>query len=227
MQQLERERQVKLLTSTDTESKLQEEVEFLHEQVESLQLELRHTKQQLQETDQELRYVNHELHTALKSGQSTHEQAKQLAKVVLVSQKPTRESLAELLSNLYDSTIEPWELGWSQSPTSRRAEPERVFAKRAELKAQRVQILGQFNKLQSQVTRLKPQYYDELRVCVTETRHYLDQRPNPSPFHSAVPILPYLLKSADHTSVFTAAETSKSNASQPQTSPRMRSSPVN
>lgn len=203
MQQPRQERQlVELLVSTNTEkSQLQEEVEFLREQVESLQLELRHTKQQLQETDQELRYVNHELHTALKSGQPTHEQAKQLAKVVLVSQKPTRESLAELLSTLYNSTIEPWELGWNQSPNSRRAEPERVIAERAELKAQRVQIIGQFNRLQSQVNKLRPQH-DELRVCVTETRHYLDQRPSPSSFHSAVPILPYLLKSADHTSVF-------------------------
>lgn len=189
-----------LLTSTDTEnSQLQEEVEFLHEQVESLQVELRHTQQQLQETDQELRYVNHELHTALKAGQPTYEQAKQLAKITLESQKSTRESLAELLSTLYNSTIEPWELGWSQSPNLRRVEPERVFVQRAELKAQRVQLVGQFNRLQSQITRLKPQH-DELRVCVTETRHYLDQRPkSPSSFHSAVPILPYLLKSADHT----------------------------
>jgi regulator of replication initiation timing len=95
-----------------------EKIEFLFEQVKSQQLYLQYLEQQLQQvqeeliyTNQEVEYMNSELRSLLKSLPMTLDRAQESAKTILASQEPTRESLAQLLSVIYCSVVEPWELG--------------------------------------------------------------------------------------------------------------------
>ncbi|MDM9380941.1 hypothetical protein QUB80_09515 [Chlorogloeopsis sp. ULAP01] len=73
---------------------------------------------ELQEIEQELSYVNKELCAALTSEWLTLDEAKELAKKILISKKTVRESVAELLSAIYNLTVETSELGHIDTPNS-------------------------------------------------------------------------------------------------------------
>ncbi|MFQ4143280.1 hypothetical protein [Chlorogloeopsis sp. ULAP02] len=73
---------------------------------------------ELQDIEQELSYVNKELCAALTSDWLTLDEAKELAKKILVSKKTVRESVAELLSAIYNLTVETSELGHIDTPNS-------------------------------------------------------------------------------------------------------------
>lgn len=134
-----------------------EEVEFLFEQVKSQKLYLQYLEQQLQQiqeeltyTNQEMEYMNSELSSIFSSLPMTLDQAKESAKTILASQKPTRESLAQLLSAIYGSVVEPWELGLRERPPLMnpnlkiRAELDAFSAKRKQLQAEMLQLKALF-----------------------------------------------------------------------------------
>lgn len=95
----------RLLAAQDEINLLREQLEFSRELTESLKLESRYKDRQLQEVEQELKYTNHDLCTALMLEQVCFEEAKELAKTILKSKKPVSQSLAELLSAIYGSTV--------------------------------------------------------------------------------------------------------------------------
>jgi septal ring factor EnvC (AmiA/AmiB activator) len=139
-----------------------EEVEFMSEQIQSQKLYLKYLEQQLQQlqeelsdTNQEMEYINSELCSIFSSLPMTLDQAKESAKTILASQKPTRESLAQLLSAIYGSIVEPWELGLRESPPSIninlkiRAEIDALSARRKQLKAERKQLKAEMLQLKT------------------------------------------------------------------------------
>lgn len=90
--------------------RLREQVEFQGELVESLKLKLRYQEQELQEAEQELVYTNRDLCNALILEGVCLETAKELAKTILKSKKSVSESLAELLTAIYGSSVRSEEL---------------------------------------------------------------------------------------------------------------------
>lgn len=102
---------------------LQDEVEILREQIDSLQQALHSENQQRQEIEQELKQINNELslmkielHSVLCSQPVSVDEAKELAKTILVSKKPAQASIAQLLSAIYGKTVEAWELHQQPRP---------------------------------------------------------------------------------------------------------------
>lgn len=99
-------------------SEIENEVEVLHEQIESQKQQLRYTLQLTEEYRQELELTEHEwvlvqqeLCTLLMSSVKLElNEAKELAKTILKSHKFDNQSLAELLSAIYDSQVKPEEL---------------------------------------------------------------------------------------------------------------------
>ncbi|MBW4596110.1 MAG: hypothetical protein KME46_25210 [Brasilonema angustatum HA4187-MV1] len=90
---------------------MEETLELLCEQVESFKQLLYHKELELQEIQQELRDTNEDFLTALNSPCLTLNSAKKLVKEILVSKKPIiGETLATLLSAIYNSTVELQEL---------------------------------------------------------------------------------------------------------------------
>lgn len=89
---------------------LQDTIEILQEQLESLNQLLLYKELEIQEMEQELLSTNQELCSALSLECLTLEEAKELAKKILASQKPTGECLAELLSAIYGSSVKADEL---------------------------------------------------------------------------------------------------------------------
>lgn len=81
----------------DTIEELEEKVEFLLEQIESLKLYLCDKDYELQEIRQELIYTNQELCTALNSQPLTIDEAIELTKKLLASDRLTEDALVELL----------------------------------------------------------------------------------------------------------------------------------
>ncbi|MBD2773463.1 hypothetical protein [Iningainema tapete] len=82
---------------------LEEKVEFLLEQIESLKQYLCHKNYELQQIEQELGYTNKELRDALNAKLLNINEAMELAKNLLASNKPTKDILAELLIAIYSS----------------------------------------------------------------------------------------------------------------------------
>ena len=94
------------------------EIEFLRQQLELLKQELdcecqlTHAyRQELQDTEGELRRVEKELSNIPKVQRLGLDQAKELAKSIVKSNTSVSESLAQLLSGIYNSTVKPGELG--------------------------------------------------------------------------------------------------------------------
>lgn len=144
-----------------------EEVEFMREQVQSQKLYLQYLEQQLQQlqkelsyTEQEVEYMNSELCSLFSSLPMTLDQAKESAKTILASRKPTRESLAQLLSTIYGSIVEPWELGVRESPPPMnsapkiKAELDAFSARRKQLKAEMLQLKALFASFKIHVDSL-------------------------------------------------------------------------
>ncbi|MBW4595239.1 MAG: hypothetical protein KME46_20620 [Brasilonema angustatum HA4187-MV1] len=98
---------------------MEETLELLCEQVESFKQLLYYKELELQEIQQELRDTNEDLLTALNSPCLTLNSAKKLVKEILVSKKPIiGETLATLLSAIYNSTVEPQELEQKEKSNS-------------------------------------------------------------------------------------------------------------
>ncbi|WP_414582074.1 hypothetical protein [Scytonema sp. PCC 10023] len=89
---------------------IEDTVELLCEQIETFKQLLEYKQLEIEEIKQELRYTNEDLCAALNSPWVTLDQAKQLVKQILVSKKPVNETLAELLSAIYNSPVKPLEL---------------------------------------------------------------------------------------------------------------------
>ncbi len=87
----------------DKIEELEETVEFLLEKIEGWKLEIRNKNYELQEIKQELSYSNQELCTALNLKQLTINEAIELAKKLLASDKPTEDVLLELLLAIYSA----------------------------------------------------------------------------------------------------------------------------
>lgn len=100
----------RLLVAENQIELLREQMEFWREQIENLNQELRHKEQQLQATEQELNYTNKELSSALMLERINQVEAKKFSKIILKSNKSASQSLAELLSAIYGSQVQPEEL---------------------------------------------------------------------------------------------------------------------
>ena len=148
----------------------QDENQLLREQVDTLKLELSYQSQQLQEIQQELSNTNHDLCTALMAERLTLDEAKELAKEIVITQKPIRESLAQLLSAIYISPVESGELGCIPKPTladrSRFSSEVNKFNERFdELKTQLTTFQGQLDTFKARREQLSVQI-----KTITETK---------------------------------------------------------
>lgn len=149
-----------------------EEIELLREQVESLKLELSEQTQQLQETEEELKYTNQELRDAnyelceaVNLKPLNLNEAKQLATALLRYEKPTRECLAELLSAIYGSPIEAWELdstkkksSFVKNSTVKMVDFNQLAAERVKLKSQFHELGARFIAFKANFARFKTEY---------------------------------------------------------------------
>lgn len=160
-----------------------EEIELLREQVESLKLELFEQNQQLQETEKELRYTNQELRdanyelcTAVNLKYLTLNEAKQLAIVFLRCEKSTRECLADLLSAIYGSPIEAWELGSTEKKLPSVKNNTVKIVNVHLLSAERVKLKSQFNELGARFIAFKANFsrfkteYDQIKKSITRIK---------------------------------------------------------
>ncbi|GJD20761.1 hypothetical protein RIVM261_057170 [Rivularia sp. IAM M-261] len=88
----------------------EDKVKLLTARVESLEQQLVLKKYELQATQEELKSTNEDLIAALKPDILTQAEAKELAQNVLASKGSIHESLAKLLSGIYNTKIEASEL---------------------------------------------------------------------------------------------------------------------
>ena len=98
--------------NTDKILALGQKVEFLDEQVESLKQELQYKERVLEQyqqeimcTNSEMSIVNNDLQDVLSLKNLEVDKAIQLAQSILSNNKSTRESLADLLSAIYDVLV--------------------------------------------------------------------------------------------------------------------------
>jgi len=159
---------------------MEDTVELLCEQVETLK-ELLHYKQlELQEIERELRYTNEDLCAALNSELVTLDEAKQLVKKILITKKPVGETLAKLLSAIYNSPVKACEL--EQTDKSNSTTPSTSVPDN--------DLLINFEAFKTKITALRKQsaeiraksriVRDYTREVKTECRHVkaqLSQRP--------------------------------------------------
>lgn len=96
---------------TDEIRKLEDTVELFREQIESLKQELRCECELIEVYRQELRYANSELLTACMLKTLGLDEAKEVAFSIVKSNKSVGESLAKLLSAIYNSPVKPSDLG--------------------------------------------------------------------------------------------------------------------
>ena len=103
----------------DEIQKLEDTVELLSEQIESLKQLLRCEcevtevyRQELRDTERELRYTNSELQTACMLETLGLDEAKEVASSIVKSNKSVGESLAKLLSAIYNSPVKTSDLGY-------------------------------------------------------------------------------------------------------------------
>lgn len=142
------------------------EIEFLRQQLELLKQELdcecqltQAYRQELQDIESDLRRKEKELSTALLNLQMLElDRAKELAKSIVKSNKSVSESLAQLLSGIYNSTVEPGEFGQARSSKfrikpSRRS--DRMTARFVELEACLGEFKAQFGEFKAQFDKLK------------------------------------------------------------------------
>ena len=99
--------------------KLEDTIELLSEQIESLKQQLRCECEltevylrELRDTERELRYANLELCAACMLETLGLDEAKELASSIVKSNKSVGESLAKLLSAIYNSPVKPSNLGY-------------------------------------------------------------------------------------------------------------------
>ncbi|NMG21090.1 hypothetical protein [Brasilonema bromeliae] len=97
---------------------VEDRVELLCEQVETLKQLLYDKELELQEIKQELRDTNEDLWATLNSPWLALDEAKELVKEILVSKKPIAETLATLITTIYNSTVKPLELGHKEKSNS-------------------------------------------------------------------------------------------------------------
>lgn len=103
----------RLLAAFEEIESLLEQVKYLNEVIESQNSYQRYQDQELQKLEQELKVTNDDLCNALTVEHlvpQTLEEALKLASTILRSEKSTSEFLAELLTAIYNSTVESKEL---------------------------------------------------------------------------------------------------------------------
>ncbi len=103
----------RLLAAFEEIESLREQVKYLNEVIESQNSYQRYQDQELQKLEQELKVTNDDLCNALSVERlvpPTLEEALKLASTILRSEKSTSEFLAELLTAIYNSTVESKEL---------------------------------------------------------------------------------------------------------------------
>ncbi|GAA6620183.1 hypothetical protein [Scytonema sp. NUACC26] len=153
------------LDSEEIES-LREEVEFLHELVDSLNLLLLYKEQELQEIASELEEINCDNMTAFITqpyAYLTLEDAKKLASTLLTSKKSANASLAELLTTIYGSKVNPDELNPIDELSTKvnsfnyNAFDE-IIARSQELKAQSKQLRATYHEMGSRFITFKAHY---------------------------------------------------------------------
>ena len=128
----------RLLAAQDELELSREQIEFWRELVDSLNLELRDKEQRIQQVEQELMYTNQELCNAFMLQKLEPDEAIEFAQKILQNQKSVSESLAELLTAIYNRAIKPKELAqMDSSPTESliNAEVNQIVADLEEFKA--------------------------------------------------------------------------------------------
>lgn len=147
------------------------EIEFLRQQLELLKQELdcecqltQAYCQQLQDTESELKRVEEKLNIILKVQMLGLERAKELAKSIVKSNKSVRESLAQLISDIYNLTVKPAELGSTIYRSRLRIRP---YRRSGEMKAKLNELEVRLGEVKAECFEVKAQF-DQLKVsCVT------------------------------------------------------------
>lgn len=154
----------RLLVAENQIELLHEQIELLHEQiefwrklVESLNLELHDKEQQLQAIEQELNYTNKELCSALMFERVNLAEAKELSKTILKNNKSASQSLADVLSAIYGSQVQPEELEQidNTSMPLKTADANVIINNLRQIRANSKAIKAQFNELGSQFVMLQ------------------------------------------------------------------------
>jgi septal ring factor EnvC (AmiA/AmiB activator) len=161
--------QKKVANEANAVEACQEEIGVLREQVESQHQDLVYRNQQVQAieeelkaTNQELYAINCELNAALLSECMTLSKAKKLAKTLVASERPIRESLAELLSAIYGIRVAPQELEKETTDdsvsSSRRAKENQFSSEYVEVQSRFHELGARFVAFKAQFNRFKALY---------------------------------------------------------------------
>ncbi|WP_017318280.1 hypothetical protein [Mastigocladopsis repens] len=153
---------------------LHEQVEFLRELVESENLNRRHEEQKLQELKQELKMTNQELSTALMEDRLSLDEAKELARILLKSEKSARVSFAELLTTIYGCAVKPEELQQIDSLNMKTVPLKKdlvrdIFANSNKLKHHSKQLSKQYEGLGWRFMTMKD-LYSKIQAYWTECK---------------------------------------------------------
>lgn len=140
---------------------IEDTVELLCEQVETLKQLLEYKQLELQEIQRELRYTNEELCAALNSEWLTLDEAKEVVKKIFVSKKPVSQTLARLLSAIYNSTVKASE--FEQIDNSHSIKPSSTEPDNC--------LIIHFEALKTKITALKKQSA-EIRAKSRMVREY-------------------------------------------------------
>lgn len=142
------------------------EIELLRQQLELLKQELdcecqltQAYRQEMQDTESEARRVEKELNTILELQILGLDWAKELAKSIVKSNKSVTESLAQLLGGIYNSTVQPDQLGSMTYRSRLRIRPyrrsDRMAAKLNELEVRLGEVKAQCFEVKAQFDQLK------------------------------------------------------------------------
>ncbi|GAA6617041.1 hypothetical protein [Scytonema sp. NUACC26] len=161
-------------------SELEDRVELLCEQIETLKNLLYYKESELQEIRQELHETNVDLCGATNSSWRSLDEAKELAKKLLVSKKSSNEILAELLDTLCNLTVTPSQLEHRETLsnsikpliskpvnyrfTNHKATQTKMIEGRKKattIRAQSKILIEQACKLQAQFTEIQAQFMEQ------------------------------------------------------------------
>lgn len=153
-----------------------ENLMLLHEQVESLKQLLHNERQLTEQYRQELNYANHELNlmnrelTALSISSLEMleiDEAKKLTKIILRSKKFTSESLAQLLTTIYNFEVKPHELEPIREPKI-----ESMPSKKHEIR----RLSENYHKIRDEFNKFKARYNKVHHQFISFKAHFVDGR---------------------------------------------------
>jgi hypothetical protein len=178
--------QQEIPTDAQTALALQEQIEILQEMVENqnryldyLQQQLLVLTQELTDANQQMEYFNQEIQdmysqgcAALNSKNLTLDGAKEIAKTILASEKSTIDSLALLLSEIYGSPVESWELEQRQTPSPIELNPTirndiDGFDASEKLRLQCTKLGIRFVALKARFNKLKAQHQEQMNRTIS------------------------------------------------------------